>query len=116
MVILVPILVGPAGLLLVDPRPCFGPRAVGTHGRWTYLGTCFGPVLDPGLMGLTWPPGIETDHLSVQTSPYLTISTAEVQWGHPGMRAGEPRELDTANEVLDTEKQARWYECRYEEQ
>ena len=34
MFILVPILVGPAGLFLVDPRPCFGPRAVGPHDCW----------------------------------------------------------------------------------
>ena len=27
--------IGPPGLLLVDPRPCFGPRADGPHGHWT---------------------------------------------------------------------------------
>ena len=27
--------VGPAGLLLVGPMPCFGPRVAGPHGCWT---------------------------------------------------------------------------------
>ena len=51
MVILVPILVGPPGLLLVDPRPYFGPRAAGC---WT--SGLAGQVLDPSILLELNPP------------------------------------------------------------